>query len=289
MAFKINPKTKKKIMEAVKKPHSVLLAGPKGSGMHSTALILAKAFLKTDTLDGHPDFLEIGTEEGKEITKDQIIEACDIAELMPMRADYKVFVIDNAEQMNKNAQNALLKTLESNLRAIFIIVAHASLLPTIECRLENIPFLPVAYDDSVAPAAYFAAKGTPGAYLEIAQDEEFVKLLESLPAMLTNRKDLLTALHCRQMREKSFFETETPRKVEFLMNFIKEGLNQAYLSKTAGLSCNELFKPLLAESEERLEQLLSLTEKEQVERKSRIYGKNDFFLYLINLTKKEVA
>jgi DNA polymerase-3 subunit delta' len=60
---------------------------------------------------------------------------------------WRIVIVDPADDMNRNAANALLKTLEEPpARAIFILISHSSgrLLPTIRSRCQSIQFKPLA-------------------------------------------------------------------------------------------------------------------------------------------------
>ena len=72
------------------------------------------------------------------------------ANYRPFEAKARFFIIDNAEKMNDNAANALLKTLEEppSTSYIFLITSRPdSLLPTIRSRCQTLRFAPVATDD----------------------------------------------------------------------------------------------------------------------------------------------
>ena len=60
---------------------------------------------------------------------------------------WRIVIVDPADDMNRNAANALLKTLEEPpARAMFILISHSSgrLLPTIRSRCQSIQFKPLA-------------------------------------------------------------------------------------------------------------------------------------------------
>ncbi len=59
---------------------------------------------------------------------------------------WRIVIIDPADDMNRNAANALLKTLEEPpARALFILISHSSgrLLPTIRSRCQSLAFKPL--------------------------------------------------------------------------------------------------------------------------------------------------
>ena len=86
----------------------------------------------------HPDVTVISKPEGKrEIQVDQIREAVFGARFMPNEAERRVIVINHADEMNTNAQNALLKLLEEPPRHIVLLLITASpgaLLETVRSR-----------------------------------------------------------------------------------------------------------------------------------------------------------
>src|SRR5262249_42880354 len=82
-----------------------------------------------------------------EIVVDDVREAIAFLRLTPSEGGWRVLIIDGAEDMNRNAANALLKVLEEPpARAILLLVSQAPgrLLPTIRsrCRKLELPSLP---------------------------------------------------------------------------------------------------------------------------------------------------
>lgn len=72
------------------------------------------------------------------------------ANFRPFEAKSRFFIIDDADKMNDQAANALLKTLEEPppTSYIFLITSRPdSLLPTIRSRCQTLRFAPVATDD----------------------------------------------------------------------------------------------------------------------------------------------
>ena len=155
----------KSALEKGRVPHALLFTGPKSSAPRLTALELTKALLCSKTvpagscdqcddcrmLEGsvHPDFLIVEPpEEGSRVIKVEAIrQIAARANLRPLRAARKVFLIDSAEAMNETAQNALLKTLEEPPGdTVFVLIAYAveNLLPTIRSRMQTLYFLPEA-------------------------------------------------------------------------------------------------------------------------------------------------
>src|SRR5213082_63315 len=66
--------------------------------------------------------------------------------LTPAEGGWRVVVVDGADEMNRNAANALLKMLEEPpSRALLLLVAHSPgrLLPTIRSRCRRFPLAPL--------------------------------------------------------------------------------------------------------------------------------------------------
>src|SRR5947209_8875440 len=152
-------------------PHGLIFAGPVGVGKATTATALAKLFLcekpKGDEPCGkcescrlfaagnHPDFHVITKEliryhdkTGKSKGIDLSINVIrpEVIEPANRKANLgrgKVFVIEQAELMNPQAQNAMLKTLEEPAgRTLIVLITDqpSGLLPTIRSRCQMFSF-----------------------------------------------------------------------------------------------------------------------------------------------------
>ncbi|MFN4281881.1 MAG: DNA polymerase III subunit delta' [Alphaproteobacteria bacterium] len=160
---------------------------------------------------GHADFFTVTRgyddkkkRERKVIVIDDVREVRDFTGLTAAEDGYRVVLIDGAEDMNRNAENALLKALEEPpKRTIFLLVSHAPgrLLPTTRsrCRMltlralddDNVSALltkhrPDLADDEKA-ALIRLAGGSIGRALRLAEEggvalyREMVGLLGQLP------------------------------------------------------------------------------------------------------------
>lgn len=99
--------------------------------------------LKIDS-SNHPDVTLVKCEDSSEIKVKQIREQIeDLIYLKPYEGKYKVSIVNDAEAMNTNAQNAFLKTLEEPPgEAVIILISSKPqhLLKTIISRCQRLEF-----------------------------------------------------------------------------------------------------------------------------------------------------
>lgn len=148
-------------------PHAILLEGDKGTGRRTLMRFLSRAAVcdgenspcgecrgcHLAEIGTHPDITVIAPEDGKKnITVAQIRALRTEAYVKPHMAVRRVFVIDKADTMNEQAQNAILKVLEEPpADIIFILIAEsaAALLDTIISRCTVLSLVPPETDEAV--------------------------------------------------------------------------------------------------------------------------------------------
>jgi DNA polymerase-3 subunit delta' len=136
-------KTLKNILQkqlaANKVSSTYLFLGPEGVGKKTLALELAGKILGADRLDNHPDY-QLFDAQG-EITVEQTLEFMSRLSYKPFLAGKKVAIINNAQNLNLQSGNALLKTLEEpSPSTIIILISSQKLLPTIMSRCQVLYF-----------------------------------------------------------------------------------------------------------------------------------------------------
>lgn len=150
-----NARIREAVLSAVRTdrlPHAILIDGDRGTGRHTLASFIIHAAVcsaeerpcgvcRECHLAGggaHPDITTAAPEDGKKsITVAQIRALRNEAYVKPHMARRRVLVIDGADTMNEQAQNALLKVLEEPPgAALFVLIAEnkASLLDTVLSR-----------------------------------------------------------------------------------------------------------------------------------------------------------
>ena len=154
-------------IKAGKISHAYLFSGPRGTGKTTTARILASG------IGCHEyDLMELDAASSRGI--DEIRALREGVHITPLKSEYKVYIIDEAHMLTKEAFNALLKTLEEPPRhAVFVLATtEPSKLPdTITSRCQHFSFKKLP-EDILRKAVLNIAKK------ESAQvDEEAVALI----------------------------------------------------------------------------------------------------------------
>ena len=97
--------------------------------------------------ESHPDVFWTGIEEKAKFIKiDDIRNLQHSVKLSPLESDYKIFIIKDADRMNEESSNCLLKTLEEpSPNTIIILIANSInfIKETIRSRCQIIRFHPI--------------------------------------------------------------------------------------------------------------------------------------------------
>ena len=136
-------------------PHAMILEGPAGSGKAGLARWIAKAAVCTGegerpcgrcsgcmkaAAGAHPDItIAGGGTAARSFHVDTVRQIRSDAYIKPNEAPLRVFLLEGAEAMSEQAQNALLKVFEEPpARVMFILTVTSAvkLLPTVRSRAQ---------------------------------------------------------------------------------------------------------------------------------------------------------
>ncbi|MEE8258049.1 MAG: DNA polymerase III subunit delta' [Sphingomonadales bacterium] len=248
--------------------HAWLLAGPKGIGKATLAYHLARFLLKhgagglvgdtaigADALamaaddpvfshvasgaDGNLKVIERGLNEKTKRLRQEIVVADvrnlhDFFEKTAARDGWRIAIIDSADEMNRNAANALLKMLEEPpSKSILFLVSHAKgrLVPTIRSRCHQLLLNPLTreqvsevlvkqmadLDPDALNTLAAVSGGAPGFALRLAANDglSLCQTIQGLVAgttMITKQKhDFAGAFGARGADERYFLLLEIVR------------------------------------------------------------------------------
>ena len=141
--------------------HFYLISGPKGSGKHTLAKLLAAALMcesanrpcgtcaacRKIVADTHPDFISVVDPDHKNVPVKLIREARESIFVRPNEGQRKIYLFP--QEMGMEGQNALLKVLEEPpAYGVFIILSDnpEKLLPTVRSRCTELALYPVEPD-----------------------------------------------------------------------------------------------------------------------------------------------
>jgi DNA polymerase-3 subunit delta' len=187
--------------------HAYLFRGPRGSGKRAAARAFAAEILAAAAEDSndarrralldpspHPDLVWIaprGAQHLVEEVREQVIRA---AAYRPFEGGKRVFVIEAAEAMRDESQNALLKTLEEPPDYAHLILLTSEperLLETVASRCQPVDFAPL-------PTAAIEA------VLEGVADPAEIAAAARLSAGDLERARFLLSEEGRKLRETAF-------------------------------------------------------------------------------------
>ena len=228
--------------------HAYLFSGPRGIGKTTVARIYAKALNCLTLGDPEPceacvicnefnnnqtlDLVEIDAASNRGI--DEIRNLRESVGFVPLKSKYKIFIIDEAHMLTKEAFNAFLKTLEEPPEhAIFILATtEPTKLPaTVLSRLQRFDFKRISREEIFKQLKTISEKEhikIDDAALKLISQEARGSLRDALvlldSAILNSRGAIDVALVERITGHPSFLKLKT--FVDFL---VKKDIKAAFL------------------------------------------------------------
>lgn len=236
--------------------HAYIINGPDKSGK----MMLAEAFAATlqcekgktePCMECHscrqaqnrnqPDIVYVQHEKPNTISVDDIRTQLnnDIA-IKPYSSKYKVYIIDEAEKMNVQAQNALLKTIEEPpaYAVILLLTTNADLfLPTIlsRCvtlhikavpdeRIKNYLMSRYQIPDYQADVCAAFAQGNVGKAIQLASSEEFHELKSAALQLIKRLDDIELYEMAEAVKQISSYKLEISDYFDLMMIWYRDVL-----------------------------------------------------------------
>lgn len=210
-----------KAIEGKKVSHAYILTGEAGMGRKSLANAFAMTLLcekglrepcmechacKQAMSRNHPDLIYVTHEKPASIGVDDIREQInDTIMVRPYSSYYKIYIVDEAEKMTVQAQNALLKTIEEPPAYAIIILLTTNqdaFLPTILSRCVQLKLKPLRdaavkqylkqsleIPEDLADVYAAFARGNLGKAIHLASSEEFQILYKKMLYLLKHVKE----------------------------------------------------------------------------------------------------
>lgn len=211
-----------KAIENRKVSHAYILTGEAGMGRKSLANAFALTLLcekgksepcmechacKQVLSGNHPDLIYVTHEKPASIGVDDIREQInDTVMVRPYSSYFKVYIVDEAEKMTQQAQNALLKTIEeppSYAIILLLTTNQEAFLPTILSRCVQLKLKPLkdfvvksylvgsmGVPESEAEIYAAFARGNLGKALTIASSDDFKEMYKEMLHLLKHIRDM---------------------------------------------------------------------------------------------------
>ncbi len=234
-------------------PHALLLTGAEGVGLYTIAHKLAashfEGLIQPTDREGNPDMSPKGIIRAKQIR-------ALVMQSSTKTAVRKVYIIDNADQMNHIAQNAFLKLLEEPAsHTHFILTSHRPhhILPTIRSRVQTIHIDPIhddqtellltkqkVHDATKRQQMVFLANGRPAELMRLVTDDPY---FSTMSQHIRNARVLLQGSSVEQVTLIESYQGDRAKTLQLLdaalriLRFsLKKSTDQISLHKINALS-----------------------------------------------------
>ena len=301
--------------------HAYILDGEEGAGKN----MLARAFAQTlqcerggtepcgechsckQAMSGNqPDIITVTHEKPASIGVEDIRgQLCGDIQIKPYSSPYKIYIVDEAEKMTVQAQNALLKTIEEPpaYGVIMLLATNAdAFLPTILSRCVTLKLRPVKNEiirpylmekyhipDYQAEVCTAFARGNVGKAERLAQSEQFAELKSHLLHLLRHLRDMEVYELTEAVRSASEYKTEINDYLDLMALWFRDVLLFKATRQIDGLVFAEEINAISAQAQkssyEGLERILKALGKAKVRLNANVNF--ELTMELLMLTIKE--
>lgn len=301
--------------------HAYILDGEEGAGKK----MLARAFAQTLQCEragiepcgechscrqaesgNQPDIIEVTHEKPASIGVEDIRgQLCGDIQIKPYSSPYKIYIVDEAEKMTVQAQNALLKTIEEPpaYGIILLLTTNAgAFLPTILSRCVTLKLRPVKNElikpylmetyhvpDYQAEVCTAFARGNVGKAKRLAQSEQFSELKNHLIHLLRHLREMEIYELTEAVRSASEYKTDIDDYLDLMALWFRDVLLFKATRQIDGLVFTEEVRDISAQAQkssyEGLERILKALEKAKVRLKANVNF--ELTMELLMLTIKE--
>lgn len=301
--------------------HAYIFDGEEGAGKS----LLARAFAQTlqcekggvspcgecrscrQTISGsQPDIIYVSHENANSIgVKDIREQVCGDIEIRPYNSPYKIYIIDEAEKMTDQAQNALLKTIEEPpaYGVILLLTTNSeAFLPTITSRCVTLKLRPVRDElireylmeqlrvpDYQADVCTAFARGNVGKARMLAMSEHFGELKDHAVHLVRHMNDMELWEITEAIRKVADYKADINDYLDLLALWYRDVLLFKATRQVDGLVFSEEINYISLQaakvSYEGLERIIEALEKAKVRLKANVDF--DLTMELLLLTIKE--
>ncbi len=301
--------------------HAYIINGPKESGK----MMLAEAFAAAVQCEkggpepclecrscrqaagrNQPDIIYVSHEKPNVISVDDIRSQIngDIV-IKPYSSKYKIYIVDEAEKMNQQAQNALLKTIEEPpaYGIILLLTTNAdSFLQTIRSRCVILDVKAVKNDvirdylmkhyqipDYQADVCTAFAQGNVGKAIQLAASEDFNELKASVLQLMKRLDDISIYEMAQAVKQISEYKLKIEDYFDLIMIWFRDVLYMKATNDVNGLifkdEVYDIKKQAAKRSYNGIETILTALDKAKIRINANVNF--DLVIELLLLTIKE--
>ncbi len=301
--------------------HAYIFNGENGSGKNMLASAFAKALQceagygdscnmcqSCHQFDGgnQPDVKWVTHEKPNSIGVDDIrLQVNNDIVIKPYSSKYKIYIIDDAQLMTPQAQNALLKTIEEPpVYAVLMFLTNAqdALLPTIRSRcitlnlrsidrekIQNYLMAQYQIPDYQAKICAAYSQGNMGKAILMATSEHFREMQDFVIHMLKHVDEMEVYEIMKTIEEMNDFKADIREIIDLMMTWYRDVLILKATNDTNQIVYQEEFrflqKKATTSSYEGLNRIMDALEKAKVRLNANVNF--DMTMEMLLLTIKE--